>query len=189
MEGQGVEYNQYSLKFSQCYENAMLQTLNEIKNFCVQMATAYSIIHLEQTDSIPRIKAVVYSPSSDTYYVHTNDLEFLNYLLPRLQKFFLTPQFEFENFKNCMSAMMRIAFECEALNHHPDWSNVYKALHHVPRLFALFVCKQVMDIAGTNSRLSKHEPSRSPLCPSCLDCIETCGHVLTCEQEEREKCF
>lgn len=70
-----------------------------------------------------------------------------------------------------------------------DWSNVYKALHHVPRLFALFVCKQVMDIAGTNSRLSKHEPSRSPLCPSCLDCIETCGHVLTCEQEDRVKCF
>jgi len=98
MEGQGVEYNQYSLKFSQCYENAMLQTLNEIKNFCVQMATAYSIIHLEQTDSIPRIKAVVYSPSSDTYYVHSNDYKFTNYLLPRLQKFFLTPQFGFDTF-------------------------------------------------------------------------------------------
>jgi hypothetical protein len=70
-----------------------------------------------------------------------------------------------------------------------DWPNVHKALHHVPRLFALFVCKQVMNIAGTNSRLSKHEPSRSPLCPSCLDCIETCGHVLTCEQEDRVKCF
>ena len=98
MEEQGVEYNQYSLKFSQCYENAMLQTLNEIKNFCVQMATAYSIIHLEQTDSIPRIKAVVYSPSSDTYYVHSNDYKFTNYLLPRLQKFFLTPQFGFDTF-------------------------------------------------------------------------------------------
>ena len=99
MEGQGVEYNQYSLKFSQCYENAMLQTLNEIKNFCVQMATAYSIIYLETTDSIPRIKAVVYSPTSDTYYVHSNDYKFINYLLPRLQKFFLMPQFGFENFK------------------------------------------------------------------------------------------
>jgi hypothetical protein len=66
----------------------------------------------------------------------------------------------------------------------------HKALHHVPRLlFAPFVCKQVMDIAGANSRLSKHEPSHSPLCPSCLDCIETCGHVLTCEQEDRVKCF
>jgi hypothetical protein len=98
MEEQGIEYNHYSLKFSKCYESAMLQTLSEIKNFCVQMATAYSIIHLEQTDSIPRIKAVVYSPTSDTYYVHSKDYKFTNYLLPRLQKFFLTPQFGFDTF-------------------------------------------------------------------------------------------
>ncbi len=25
--------------------------------------------------------------------------------------------------------MTRIAFECEAQNHHPDWSNVYNSLH------------------------------------------------------------
>ncbi|MCL4118406.1 UNVERIFIED_CONTAM: hypothetical protein GTU68_018379 [Idotea baltica] len=25
--------------------------------------------------------------------------------------------------------MTRIAFECEAQNHHPDWSNVYKTVH------------------------------------------------------------
>ena len=25
--------------------------------------------------------------------------------------------------------MTRIAFECEAQNHHPDWSNVYKTLN------------------------------------------------------------
>ncbi|MFH4966459.1 4a-hydroxytetrahydrobiopterin dehydratase [Gaetbulibacter sp. M235] len=37
-------------------------------------------------------------------------------------------EFEFENFKDCFSAMSRIAFECEALNHHPDWSNVYNVL-------------------------------------------------------------
>ncbi len=37
-------------------------------------------------------------------------------------------EFEFENFKDCFSAMSRIAFECEAQNHHPDWRNVYNVL-------------------------------------------------------------
>lgn len=36
--------------------------------------------------------------------------------------------FEFENFKECFSAMTRIAFEAERLNHHPDWANVYNQL-------------------------------------------------------------
>ena len=38
-------------------------------------------------------------------------------------------EFEFENFKDCFSAMSRIAFECEALNHHPNWSNVYNKVN------------------------------------------------------------
>jgi|TARA_R110000751_G_scaffold77889_2_gene156990 4a-hydroxytetrahydrobiopterin dehydratase len=37
--------------------------------------------------------------------------------------------FEFKNFKEAFSVMTRIAFECEALNHHPDWSNVYNTLN------------------------------------------------------------
>ena len=40
----------------------------------------------------------------------------------------LYSEFEFENFKDCFSAMSRIAFECEALNHHPEWSNAYNVL-------------------------------------------------------------
>ncbi|TXD84841.1 4a-hydroxytetrahydrobiopterin dehydratase [Subsaximicrobium wynnwilliamsii] len=40
----------------------------------------------------------------------------------------LYAEFEFENFKDCFSAMSRIAFECEAQNHHPNWSNVYNLL-------------------------------------------------------------
>lgn len=40
----------------------------------------------------------------------------------------LHTDFEFDNFKDCMSAMNRIAFECEALNHHPEWSNMYNTL-------------------------------------------------------------
>ncbi len=38
-------------------------------------------------------------------------------------------EFEFNNFKDCFSAMSRIAFECEALNHHPEWTNVYNILN------------------------------------------------------------
>ncbi|MGS0526958.1 4a-hydroxytetrahydrobiopterin dehydratase [Zobellia nedashkovskayae] len=37
--------------------------------------------------------------------------------------------FEFKDFKDTFSVMTRIAFECEAQGHHPDWSNVYNSLH------------------------------------------------------------
>lgn len=37
--------------------------------------------------------------------------------------------FEFKNFKEAFSVMTRIAFEAEAQNHHPDWSNVYNRLY------------------------------------------------------------
>lgn len=36
--------------------------------------------------------------------------------------------FEFENFKEAFTLMTRIAFEAEAQQHHPDWSNVYNQL-------------------------------------------------------------
>jgi 4a-hydroxytetrahydrobiopterin dehydratase len=40
----------------------------------------------------------------------------------------LHAEFEFDNFKDCFSAMSRIAFECEAQNHHPEWTNTYNIL-------------------------------------------------------------
>ena len=36
--------------------------------------------------------------------------------------------FEFENFKEAFSVMVRIAFEAEAQEHHPEWFNVYNRL-------------------------------------------------------------
>lgn len=40
----------------------------------------------------------------------------------------LTTTFEFGNFKEAFTVMTRIAFECEAMGHHPDWTNVYNQL-------------------------------------------------------------
>lgn len=35
---------------------------------------------------------------------------------------------EFEDFKETFSIMTRIAFEAEAQQHHPDWTNAYNTL-------------------------------------------------------------
>lgn len=37
----------------------------------------------------------------------------------------LTKSFSFDTFREAFGFMQRVAFEAEALNHHPDWSNVY----------------------------------------------------------------
>lgn len=37
--------------------------------------------------------------------------------------------FQFKDFKEAFATMSRIAFECEAQNHHPDWSNVYNTVN------------------------------------------------------------
>ena len=41
----------------------------------------------------------------------------------------LETQLKFKDFKEAFAIMTRIAFECEELNHHPDWKNVYNQLH------------------------------------------------------------
>ncbi len=40
----------------------------------------------------------------------------------------LETTFTFKDFKEAFSTMTKIAFECEAQNHHPDWTNVYNTL-------------------------------------------------------------
>ena len=37
----------------------------------------------------------------------------------------LSKSFQFGSFREAISFMVRAAFEAEALNHHPDWSNSY----------------------------------------------------------------
>ena len=37
----------------------------------------------------------------------------------------LTKTFKFGSFKEALAFMVRVGFEAEAMNHHPDWTNVY----------------------------------------------------------------
>jgi len=49
----------------------------------------------------------------------------------------LLKDFEFGSFREALSFMVRVAFEVESLNHHPEWTNVYNTVnvrlttHHV----------------------------------------------------------
>jgi 4a-hydroxytetrahydrobiopterin dehydratase len=37
----------------------------------------------------------------------------------------LTKEFKFGSFRDAMSFMVRVSYEAEAMNHHPDWTNGY----------------------------------------------------------------
>jgi hypothetical protein len=56
---------------------------------------------------------------------------------------------------------------------------VHGALHWVPRMFQIWACKQVMNIAPTNGSWP-WEQDLCPLCPSCGQARETCSHILLC---------
>ncbi len=60
-----------------------------------------------------------------------------------------------------------------------DWEMVHAALHRVPRMFQIWACKQVMDIAPANGN-QPWERTLCPLCPSCTQVHETCSHILFC---------
>jgi hypothetical protein len=69
-----------------------------------------------------------------------------------------------------------------------DWRSVHNTLHNLPRLFQLWASKHVLRIAGTMKYLS-HQDGRSPLCPSCQACAETCKHIARCPEVGREAAF
>ncbi len=41
----------------------------------------------------------------------------------------ITRTFEFRNFSEAFAFMTRVALAAEKMDHHPDWSNVYKTVH------------------------------------------------------------
>jgi 4a-hydroxytetrahydrobiopterin dehydratase len=42
-----------------------------------------------------------------------------------LERSALAKEFKFATFREAMSFMIRVGFEAEALDHHPEWTNVY----------------------------------------------------------------
>jgi len=42
-----------------------------------------------------------------------------------LERDALAKTFQFASFREAMSFMVRAGFEAEAMNHHPEWTNVY----------------------------------------------------------------
>ena len=72
-----------------------------------------------------------------------------------------------------------------------DWPHVYRTLNkEVPRLFQVWVCKQVMNITATNKNLSRrHRDGRSDKCPCCTIHVETATHVLLCPEAGRVEAF
>jgi 4a-hydroxytetrahydrobiopterin dehydratase len=43
----------------------------------------------------------------------------------RVEQDALTKTFTFVDFREAMSFMVRVGFEAEAMDHHPDWTNVF----------------------------------------------------------------
>ena len=65
------------------------------------------------------------------------------------------------------------------------WKQVHDAVLETPRMFQIWACKQVTNIAGVNRNLAKYMKDQSPKCPSCDEEVETCHHVLHCNEEGR----
>jgi hypothetical protein len=64
-----------------------------------------------------------------------------------------------------------------------DWETVHGALWKVPRLFAIWASKQVLDIAAANG--NKPWDKSNIYCPSCASERETCSHILLCNDVGR----
>jgi hypothetical protein len=67
-----------------------------------------------------------------------------------------------------------------------DWEMVHALIRHVPKLFQLWACKQVTNIATTNANVYRWDKLvGTPLCPSCMQVPETYAHILYCCHDGR----
>jgi hypothetical protein len=69
------------------------------------------------------------------------------------------------------------------------WKYVLSALETVPRMFQVWACKQVLDIANTNHTVHRWDKGMDPRCPSCLQSKEMTEHILLCNEAGRVDIF
>ncbi len=69
-----------------------------------------------------------------------------------------------------------------------SWPSIHCTLHDQLQLFQLWASKHVLGTTGTIKFLA-HQVERSPLCPSCLRCKESCSHIAHCPEEGWAQAF
>jgi hypothetical protein len=87
-----------------------------------------------------------------------------------------------KNFYHDRKILTNTQFECI------DWESIHHTLHNLPHLFQIWAANQVLGVTGTMKFLS-HQDGRSPVCPSCQECIETCTHIARCSETGRSAAF
>ncbi len=72
-----------------------------------------------------------------------------------------------------------------------DWPQVHRMLNkEVPRLFQVWACKQVMNIAATNKNLHwRHRDGWNNKCPCCTIHMEMAEHILLSPKEGQIEAF
>ena len=77
-------------------------------------------------------------------------------------------------------------------SHHFDliwWDGVGKAMASYPKMFRIFVTKQVSGWCGSNSKQSLWDTTISTMCPNCGIARETSKHLTRCTHVGRVKLF
>jgi hypothetical protein len=71
------------------------------------------------------------------------------------------------------------------------WLEVHATLHSLPKMFQMFVGKQVFGVSAILKNLSKQKAFThlGDRCPSCTICSETSERVLQCREEGRVRCM
>ncbi len=77
--------------------------------------------------AIDGAREVLFVPPMPAPLLSSTEIETALAALPgwKLERDALAKTFKFSTFREAFGFMTRVAFEAEAMDHHPDWTNVY----------------------------------------------------------------